>query len=90
MNTQIFDQIAFNTKTLDFTLYINILGVQEQFQITHSKAQYLIEGVCISDNHKIEIETTESHLYYIVALDRNKETSRLLKKINKTREENQG
>jgi hypothetical protein len=90
MNTQIFDQIAFNTKTLDFTLYINILGIQEQFQITHSKAQYLIEGVYISDNHKIEIETTESHLYYIVALDRNKETSRLLKKINKTREENQG
>lgn len=66
MNTQIFDQIALNVKTLEFTLYINVLGIQERFSITHSKAQHLIECVNVSNNYKIDIELGCSHVYYIV------------------------
>ena len=56
MNTQIFDQIEMNVTTLEFTLYINILGIQEQFSITHSKAQYLIESVRMSDKYTMNVE----------------------------------
>jgi len=55
MNTQIFDQIEFNVTTLEFTLYINVLGIQEQFPITHSKAQYLIESVKMSDKYTMNV-----------------------------------
>lgn len=84
MNNQIFDQIEFNVTTLEFTLYINVLGIQEQFSITHSKAQYLIESVNISDKYKIDVEASYSHIYYIVTLDKDKETTRQLKALNKT------
>jgi hypothetical protein len=66
MNTQIFDQIALDVKTLEFTLYINVLGIQERLPITHSKAQHLIECVNVSNNYKIEIELACSNVYYIV------------------------
>jgi hypothetical protein len=65
MNTQIFDQIEFNVTTLEFTLYINVLGIQEQFPITHSKAQYLIESVQMSNKYTMNIEASYSHVYYI-------------------------
>lgn len=67
MNTQIFDQIALDVKTLEFKLYINVLGIQEQFPITHSKAQCLIESVNISNSYKIDVELACSHVYYIVS-----------------------
>jgi hypothetical protein len=66
MNTQIFDQIALDVKTLEFRLYINVLGIQEQFPITHSKAQYLIESVNVSNRYKIDTEIACSQIYYIV------------------------
>ncbi len=84
MNTQIFDQIAFNKKTLDFTMYINILGIQEQFAITHSKASYLIDGIRVSDTYKLDVEWNENYVYYIPTIDKDKETSRQLKALNKT------
>jgi hypothetical protein len=65
MNTQMFDQIEFNVTTLEFTLYLQILGIQEQFSITHSKAQYLIEGVKMSDKYTMNVEASYSHVYYI-------------------------
>ena len=65
MNTQIFDQIEMNVTTLEFTLYMNVLGIQEQFPITHSKAQYLIESVKMSDKYTINVEASYSHVYYI-------------------------
>lgn len=84
MNTQNFDQIAFNTKTLDFTLYISILGIQHDFEITHSKASYLIESVELSNNYRVEKEVSEAFIYYIPVIDKDKETTRQLKAINKT------
>jgi hypothetical protein len=65
MNTQIFDQIAFNVKTLQFTMYIKILGSQEQFSIPVGKAQFLIEDVNLSSTYKIDIEITKEYIYYI-------------------------
>ena len=84
MNTQIFDQIVFNTKTLNFTLYIQILGNQESFEITHSQASHLIESVETSNSYKITKEVSEAFIYYIPEIDKDKETTRQLNAINKT------
>jgi hypothetical protein len=65
MKNQIFDQIAFNVKTLQFTMYIKILGSQEQFSIPVGKAQFLIEDVNLSSNYKIVTEITQEYIYYI-------------------------
>jgi|688.fasta_scaffold971662_1 hypothetical protein len=65
MNTQIFDQISFNVKTLQFIMYIKILGSQEQFNIPHMKAQFLIEDVNLSSTYKIDTEITKEYIYYI-------------------------
>ena len=65
MKNQIFDQISFNVKTLQFTMYIKILGSQEQFSIPVGKAQFLIEDVNLSSNYKIVTEITQEYIYYI-------------------------
>jgi hypothetical protein len=65
MKNQIFDQISFNVKTLQFTMYIKILGSQEQFSIPVGKAQFLIEDVNLSSDYKIVTEITQEYIYYI-------------------------
>jgi hypothetical protein len=65
MKNQIFDQIAFNVKTLQFTMYIKILGSQEQFLIPIGKAQFLIEDVNLSTSYEIVTEITQEYIYYI-------------------------
>jgi hypothetical protein len=65
MKNQIFDQIAFNVKTLQFTMYIKILGSQEQFSIPIGKAQFLIEDVNLSTSYEIVTEITQEYIYYI-------------------------
>jgi hypothetical protein len=83
MKNQLFDQIAYNITKGTYTLYMQVLDNQTQISITHNDFQRFIEMVKMSNSYKIEIEISGNYVYYIPQIDTSKQTTKLIKSLNK-------